>query len=119
MDVFDLHVEQEFSNDERVEKILGRYSGGDVTVAGWEPGQKSLDHAHPEAIEIYFCFEGGGMGNTTSTQMELRERCCFVFDMAVMSGWCRERRKFSRGPNGRLVCENLFKRSQVEPFDGK
>jgi len=71
MDVFDLHVEQEFSNDERVEKILGRYSGGDVTVAGWEPGQKSLDHAHPEAIEIYFCFEGGGTMRTDQQNVDL------------------------------------------------
>ncbi|HVR79610.1 MAG TPA: cupin domain-containing protein [Acidimicrobiia bacterium] len=60
MDVFDLHVEQEFRHDRHVEKILGRYSDGDVTVACWEPAQVSPDHAHPEAVEIYFCFQGGG-----------------------------------------------------------
>lgn len=60
MDMFDLRHEQEFRSDGHVEKILGEYSGGDVTVACWEPGQQSPDHAHPEAIEIYFCFEGGG-----------------------------------------------------------
>lgn len=60
MDVFDLRTEQEFHPDHHIEKILGRYSDGDVTVACWEPGQVSPDHAHPEAVEIYFCFEGAG-----------------------------------------------------------
>ena len=71
MDVFDLRAEQEFRDDERVEKILGRYSPGDVTVACWEPGQRSTDHAHPEAVEIYFCFEGGGVMRTDEEQVEL------------------------------------------------
>jgi mannose-6-phosphate isomerase-like protein (cupin superfamily) len=38
--------------------------GGDYTVACWEPGQVSPYHCHPEATEIYFCFEGGGIMRT-------------------------------------------------------
>lgn len=71
MDIFDLRAEQEFRLEERVEKILGRYSGGDVTVACWEPQQQSSDHAHPEAIEIYFCFEGGGTMRTDDKTVEI------------------------------------------------
>jgi mannose-6-phosphate isomerase-like protein (cupin superfamily) len=47
-----------------VEKILGRIADGDVTVACWEPGQISPYHCHPEATEIYFCYEGGGKMRT-------------------------------------------------------
>jgi mannose-6-phosphate isomerase-like protein (cupin superfamily) len=64
MDVFDLNAEQEFSPEERIEKILGRYSDGDVTVACWEPGQQSSDDSHPEAVEIYMCLEDGGIMRT-------------------------------------------------------
>ena len=60
MMTFDLRAEQEFSSVKHVEKILGVESGGDVTVACWEPGQVSPNHRHPQATEIYFCFEGGG-----------------------------------------------------------
>lgn len=71
MDVFDLREEQEFRDDERVEKILGHYTGGDVTVACWEPGQESSDHSHPDAIEIYFCYDGGGVMRTDDGAIEL------------------------------------------------
>jgi len=57
---FDLRAEQEFSPEKHVEKILGVESGGDVTVACWEPGQRSPNHCHPQATEIYYCLEGGG-----------------------------------------------------------
>jgi quercetin dioxygenase-like cupin family protein len=64
MHVFSLPAEQEFNPTEHVEKILGRIADGDVTVACWEPGQISPYHCHPEATEIYFCYEGGGKMRT-------------------------------------------------------
>src|SRR6516162_8069690 len=64
MRVFNLTQEAEFDPKKHVEKILGRLEGGDVTVACWEPGQISPYHCHPEATEIYFCFEGGGVMRT-------------------------------------------------------
>ena len=62
--VFDLAKEQQFDPKKHVEKILGRIGEGDVTVACWEPGQISPYHCHPQATEIYFCFEGGGTMRT-------------------------------------------------------
>ena len=57
---YDLIKEAEFSPDRHVEKILGDVAEGDVTVACWEPGQISPNHCHPDAVEMYYCIEGGG-----------------------------------------------------------
>ena len=64
MQVFTLTDEAEFNPAKHVEKILGRTEEGDFTVACWEPGQISPYHCHPDATEIYFCFEGGGTMRT-------------------------------------------------------
>jgi quercetin dioxygenase-like cupin family protein len=64
MHVFSVVDEAEFDPQKHVEKILARIAGGDVTVACWEPGQISPYHCHPNATEIYFCFEGGGAMRT-------------------------------------------------------
>ena len=64
MFAFDLHKEQEFSEKKHVEKILGTIAEGDYTVACWEPGQISPYHAHHDATEIYFCYQGGGTMTT-------------------------------------------------------
>jgi quercetin dioxygenase-like cupin family protein len=64
MHIFEVSKEQEFSPHEHVENILAKLGGGDVTVACWEPGQISPYHCHPEATEIYFCFQGGGRMRT-------------------------------------------------------
>ena len=61
---FDLEKEKKFSSEKHVEKILQKISGGDVTIACWEPGQKSPNHYHPDATEIYFCYQGGGKMRT-------------------------------------------------------
>ena len=60
--------EARFDPIKHVEKILG----GDVTVACWEPGQTSPYHCHPEATEIYFCFEGGGVMRTPGETIDVR-----------------------------------------------
>ena len=72
MIAFDLKTEQEFSLEKHVEKILGTESGGDVTVACWEPGQTSPNHCHPEATEIYFCLEGGGHMNVNDEKINIQ-----------------------------------------------
>jgi len=64
MHVFSLEAEQQWNPKHHVEKILGIESGGDFTVACWEPGQISPYHCHPDATEIYFCFSGGGTMHT-------------------------------------------------------
>jgi len=69
--VFDLKKEQEWRADRHVEKILGRFGGGDVTVACWEPGQICAYHCHPDATEIYFCLEGGGKMRTPERTVDI------------------------------------------------
>ena len=68
---FNLHAEQEFSAAKHVEKILGKLSCGDFTVACWEPGQVSPNHCHPDATEIYLCLEGGGQMKTPSETIDV------------------------------------------------
>jgi quercetin dioxygenase-like cupin family protein len=71
MHVFSLHQEQEWNPQKHVEKVLGRVAEGDVTIACWEPGQVSPYHCHPEATEIYFCFEGGGKMRTPERTVDI------------------------------------------------
>jgi quercetin dioxygenase-like cupin family protein len=71
MHVFSLIKEQEWNPKRHVEKVLGEIGEGDVTVACWEPGQISPYHCHPDATEIYFCFEGGGKMRTPGETIEV------------------------------------------------
>lgn len=71
MDVFNLHEEQRFDAEEHVEKILSQWSGGDTTIACWEPHQASPYHCHPDATEIYFCFSGGGEMRTPTERIDI------------------------------------------------
>jgi quercetin dioxygenase-like cupin family protein len=61
---FSIVDEQRFNSKRHVESILGTIAGGDVSVACWEAGQISPNHCHPNATEIYFCFDGGGVMRT-------------------------------------------------------
>src|SRR5581483_9788185 len=72
MHAFSLAAEQRFDPKKHVEKILGTIGEGDVTVACWEPGQISPYHCHPNATEIYFCFEGGGVMRTPTETVEIQ-----------------------------------------------
>jgi quercetin dioxygenase-like cupin family protein len=70
MYVFNLKAEQAFDPTKHMERVLGRVGEGDVTIACWEPGQTSPYHCHPDATEIYFCFEGGGSMRTPTETIE-------------------------------------------------
>jgi quercetin dioxygenase-like cupin family protein len=71
MHVFNLLKEQEWDPRRHVEKVLGEIGEGDVTVACWEPGQISPNHCHPDATEIYFCFQGGGKMRTPTETVDI------------------------------------------------
>ena len=71
MHVFNLLKEQEWDPRRHVEKVLGEMGEGDVTVACWEPGQISPNHCHPDATEIYFCFQGGGKMRTPTETVDI------------------------------------------------
>ncbi len=72
MYAFSLQDEQEFDPQRHVEKILGTAAEGDFTVACWEPGQVSPNHCHPDATEIYFCYQGGGTMTTPDGTIEVK-----------------------------------------------
>lgn len=71
MYVFDLESEQKFSSEKHVEQVLQVVSGGDVTIACWEPGQVSPNHCHPDSTEIYFCYQGGGKMKTEDCTVDV------------------------------------------------
>ena len=71
MYAFSLPAEQRFDAKKHVERVLGTTGEGDVTIACWEPGQTSPYHCHPDATEIYFCFEGGGRMRTPKETIEI------------------------------------------------
>jgi len=71
MHVFNLRAEQAFDPKKHMERVLGRVDEGDVTVACWEPGQTSPYHCHPNATEIYLCFEGGGRMRTPTETVDI------------------------------------------------
>ncbi|MAU86872.1 MAG: cupin domain-containing protein [Alphaproteobacteria bacterium] len=73
MEQYDFSKEQRFDAIKHVEKKLGYFGEGDVSIACWEPGQVSPNHCHPDATEIYFCFEGGGIMRTDSGEVEVRK----------------------------------------------
>ena len=73
MEQYDFSKEQRFDPIKHVEKKLGYFGEGDVSIACWEPGQVSPNHCHPDATEIYFCFEGGGTMRTDSGEVEVRK----------------------------------------------
>jgi len=71
MHAFNLAKEQAWDPKHHVEKILGKIADGDVTVACWEPGQISPYHCHPDATEIYFCYQGGGKMRTPREMIDV------------------------------------------------
>jgi quercetin dioxygenase-like cupin family protein len=72
MHVFSVVQEAEWDPKKHVEKILGTVEEGDVTVACWEPHQISPYHCHPDATEIYFCFQGGGIMRTPRETVDVK-----------------------------------------------
>ena len=52
MEKYNFDQEKEFDPIKHVEKKLGLFGEGDVSIACWEPGQVSPNHCHPEATEI-------------------------------------------------------------------
>ena len=78
MESFDFEIEQEFNPLVHVEKKLGFYDQGDVSIACWEPGQVSPNHCHPDAVEIYFCYEGGGIMRTENEELKVKKGCFVV-----------------------------------------
>src|SRR4051812_32693575 len=87
MHCFNLKAEEKFDPKKHVERVLGRVAEGDMTVACWEPGQVSPYHCHPNATEIYFCFEGGGTMKTPTETVTVAPGSFVVHPPGELHEW--------------------------------
>jgi quercetin dioxygenase-like cupin family protein len=113
MHVFNLQAEQAFDPKKHMERVLGRIGEGDVTIACWEPGQTSPYHCHPNATEIYFCFEGGGRMRTPTETIEIGPGTFVVHPRG-------ELHEYANGPRRTLLFrvrygDDMFGRTQEWP----
>ena len=79
MDVFDLRAQKEFAPDHHVYKFLAETPYCSISVVGWEPGQISPIHCHPEADEIYHVVQGEGVFNDGRTERRLGRGDTVIF----------------------------------------
>jgi quercetin dioxygenase-like cupin family protein len=79
MDVLDLRGSLEFSPTHHVYKVLSETPHSAISVVGWEPGQISPIHSHPDADEIYYILEGEGVFNDGQKEARLGPGATVVF----------------------------------------
>jgi len=79
MDIIDLHREKEFSPTHHIHKTLTETPYSEISVVGWEPGQKSPIHCHPTADEIYHVLEGEGLFNDGAREVTLKPGATVIF----------------------------------------
>jgi quercetin dioxygenase-like cupin family protein len=89
-----------------VEKKLGLFGEGDVSIACWEPGQVSPNHCHPDATEIYFCFEGGGVMRTIDEEIEIKKGGLVVHPRG-------ELHEFTNGPERTILFRVRYGKTMV------
>lgn len=106
MDAYDFDSEQEFDPIKHVEKKLGLFGEGDVSIACWEPGQVSPNHCHPDATEIYFCFEGGGVMRTIDEEIEIKKGGLVVHPRG-------ELHEFTNGPERTILFRVRYGKTMV------
>ncbi len=106
MDTYDFDSEQEFDPIKHVEKKLGLFGEGDVSIACWEPGQVSPNHCHPDATEIYFCFEGGGVMRTIDEEIEIKKGGLVVHPHG-------ELHEFTNGPERTILFRVRYGKTMV------
>ena len=79
MEILDLHGSKEFAPDRHVYKFLSETPHSSISVVGWEPGQVSPIHCHPDADEIYYVLEGEGLFNDGRREVRLGPGSTVVF----------------------------------------
>jgi quercetin dioxygenase-like cupin family protein len=112
MHSFNLKTEQKFDPKKHVERVLGRVGEGDVTVACWEPGQTSPYHCHPQATEIYFCFEGGGTMRTPHETVTVTAGSFVVHPPGELHEWIT-------GPERTLLFRVRYGDDRAAPSNGQ
>ena len=79
MEIIDLKAAKEFSPDNHIHKSLTATPRSDISIACWEPGQKSPIHHNPGADEIYHVIEGTGLFNDGRVERQLGAGDTVVF----------------------------------------
>jgi len=79
MDILDLKGSLEFSPTHHVYKVLSETPHSSISIVGWEPGQISPIHTHPDADEIYYILDGEGLFNDGRREMRLGPGATVVF----------------------------------------
>src|SRR6059036_4040958 len=79
MEILDLKASKEFSPTHHVYKTLAETAHSAISVVGWEPGQTSPIHSHPDADEIYHVLEGEGLFNDGNKEVRLGPGATVIF----------------------------------------
>ena len=79
MEIIDLHKQKELSPTHHIHKTLTSTAYSEISVVGWEPGQKSPIHCHPTADEIYHVLEGEGLFNDGAREITLKPGDTVIF----------------------------------------
>jgi mannose-6-phosphate isomerase-like protein (cupin superfamily) len=69
----------QFASDHHVYKFLSETPHSWISIVGWEPGQVSPIHCHPDADEIYYVIEGEGLFNDGHREVRLKQGDTVVF----------------------------------------
>ena len=75
----DLKGSVQFAKDHHVYKFLAQTPHSSISIVGWEPGQISPIHSHPDADEIYYVIEGEGLFNDGRREVRLKPGDTVVF----------------------------------------
>lgn len=84
MEILDLRGSTQFSSDRHVLRVLANTPLCSISVVGWEPGQASPIHVHPEADEIYHVLEGEGLFHDGRTEVRLGPGDTVIFPAGEM-----------------------------------
>ena len=79
MEILDLKGSLEFSPTHHVYKFLSETPHSSISIVGWEPGQISPIHSHPDADEIYYILDGEGLFNDGGKEVRLGPGATVVF----------------------------------------
>ena len=79
MEILDLKGSLEFSPTHHVYKFLSETPHSSISIVGWEPGQISPIHSHPDADEIYYILDGEGLFNDGRRELRLGPGATVVF----------------------------------------
>jgi quercetin dioxygenase-like cupin family protein len=79
MEILDLKGSLEFSPTHHVYKFLSETPHSSISIVGWEPGQISPIHSHPDADEIYYILDGEGLFNDGRGEKRLGPGATVVF----------------------------------------